>query len=106
VNGACRTVAALIVLAWAGSGLGQSGDVAPGLDPKACTDEQRLRLDAERRPRDPSNQDPGEKLAQTEGVLCPPNVDPQIKLPAPDTGKMPVVPPPGSPGGDPNVRPK
>jgi hypothetical protein len=39
-------------------------------------------------------------------VICPPNVDPGIKVPAPETGKMPVIPPPGSPGGDPNVKPK
>jgi len=41
-------------------------------------------------------------------VLCPPaGVDPEMHAPAPSTdGKMPVIPPPGSPGGDPNVKPK
>lgn len=54
------------------------------------------------------NQDPlGDKLADSNGVLCPPNdVDPQMHVPAPNTGKMPVIPPPGSPGGDPSIRPK
>jgi hypothetical protein len=34
--------------------------------------------------------------------LCPPaGVDPEMHAPAPDTGKTPVIPPPGSPGGDP-----
>jgi hypothetical protein len=47
-----------------------------------------------------------DKLDQGGGVMCPPNVDPGIKAPTPETGKMPVIPPPGSPGGDPNVRPK
>ena len=47
-----------------------------------------------------------EKLDQGGGVICPPDVDPGIKAPAPDTGKMPVIPPPGSPGGDPKVQPK
>ena len=47
-----------------------------------------------------------DKLAQSDGVLCPPNVDPGIKAPTPEVGKMPVIPPPGSPGGDPRVRPK
>jgi hypothetical protein len=47
-----------------------------------------------------------DKLDQGGGVICPPNVDPGIKAPAPDTGKMRVIPPPGSPGGDPNVQPK
>ena len=47
-----------------------------------------------------------EKLARSDGVICPPNVDPDIKAPTPQGGRMPVIPPPGSPGGDPNVRPK
>ena len=45
-------------------------------------------------------------LAQSDGVLCPPSVDPDIKAPTPNAGKMPVIPPPGSPGGNPNVQPK
>jgi hypothetical protein len=49
----------------------------------------------------------GDKLAKSDGVLCPPSeVDPQIRLPTPDAGNTPVIPPPGSPGGDPRVRPK
>jgi hypothetical protein len=49
----------------------------------------------------------GDKLARSDGVLCPPaGVDPEIRAPTPDTGNMPVIPPPGSPGGDPNLRPK
>jgi hypothetical protein len=49
----------------------------------------------------------GDKLARSEGVLCPPpGVDPAMRAPAPDVGSTPVIPPPGSPGGDPNVRPK
>jgi hypothetical protein len=49
----------------------------------------------------------GDKLAKSDGVLCPPTgVDPEIRAPTPDVGKMPVIPPPGSPGGDPTVRPK
>ncbi len=49
----------------------------------------------------------GDKLARSDGVLCPPSgVDPEMHAPAPDTGKTPVIPPPGSPGGDPTIRPK
>jgi hypothetical protein len=50
-----------------------------------------------------------DKLAQSDGVLCPPaNTNPEIRVPAPDggTAKTPVIPPPGSVGGDPSVRPK
>ena len=49
----------------------------------------------------------GDKLARSDGVLCPPaGVDPEIRAPTPDTGNTPVIPPPGSPGGDPSIRPK
>ena len=49
----------------------------------------------------------GDRLARSDGVLCPPaGVDPEIRAPTPDAGNTPVIPPPGSPGGDPNVRPK
>lgn len=47
------------------------------------------------------------RLAQSDGVICPPSaVDPEMKLPTPQTGNTPVIPPPGSPGGDPTIRPK
>jgi hypothetical protein len=29
-----------------------------------------------------------------------------MRAPAPEGGNMPVIPPPGSPGGDPTIRPK
>jgi hypothetical protein len=49
----------------------------------------------------------GDRLAKSNGVLCPPSgVDPEMRAPTPDAGKMPVIPPPGSPGGNPNVQPK
>ena len=47
-----------------------------------------------------------DKLAQSGGVLCPQNVDPAIKAPTPNTHDKPVIPPPGSPGGNQNVQPK
>jgi hypothetical protein len=53
------------------------------------------------------NEPLGDKLAKSDGVLCPPaGVDPEMRAPTPDTGNTPVIPPPGSPGGDPTVRPK
>jgi hypothetical protein len=49
----------------------------------------------------------GDKLARSDGVLCPPaGIDPEMRAPPPDAGKTPVIPPPGSPGGDQSVRPK
>ena len=49
----------------------------------------------------------GDKLARSDGVLCPPaGVDPEMRAPTPEGGNTPVIPPPGSPGGDPSMRPK
>ena len=49
----------------------------------------------------------GDTLAKSDGVLCPPaGIDPEIRAPTPDAGNTPVIRPPGSPGGDPTIRPK
>ena len=49
-----------------------------------------------------------EKLSNTNGVIHPQaDVDPGIGKAPPPTGEaMPVVPPAGSPGGNPDVQPK
>jgi hypothetical protein len=47
-----------------------------------------------------------DKLRGSAGVICPPNVDPEMKAPTPRTGDTPVIPAPGTPGGNPNVQPK
>jgi hypothetical protein len=51
-----------------------------------------------------------EKLDKSGGVIKPPaGVDPEIHLPAKDPtvgSTMPVIPPPGSPGGNQNIQPK
>jgi len=48
-----------------------------------------------------------EHLAQSGGVICPPPaVDPQIKAPTPNVGTMPIIKPPGTPGGDQSIQPK
>lgn len=76
----------------------QKAPSAEHRDPKACAPR------AETTGQDKALSD---KLAQTDGVICPPGgIDPDIKMPAPETGKTPVIPPPGSPGGDPTIRPK
>jgi hypothetical protein len=49
------------------------------------------------------------QLSRSGGVIHPPaNVDPGITQPAPDIGphSMPVIPPPDTPGGNPDVKPK
>ncbi len=55
-----------------------------------------------------NEQNLSDKLSRQQGTLHPPAVDPGIHVPAPSQaqGTMPVIPPPGSPGGNPNVVPK
>ena len=56
-----------------------------------------------------SSQEPlGKKLDRTDGVIHPPQgVDPGLTISPPHAqGNMPVLPPPGTPGGDPGLRPK
>ena len=63
-------------------------------------------------PRPPSNETTGsrplsERLAESKGVICPPaGVDPGMRQPPPEGGTIKVVPPPGSPGGNPAIQPK
>jgi len=56
--------------------------------------------------RKPNDETLSSKLAQSGGVICPPAVDPEIRAPTPEAGRTPVIPPPGSPGGNPRVQPK
>jgi hypothetical protein len=82
-------------------------------DPRACA-EPRLpthppgnRSDALKRDETVGEQPLSDQLARSDGVICPPQgVDPGIRAPTPDAGRTPIIPPPGSPGGDPSVRPK
>jgi hypothetical protein len=48
-----------------------------------------------------------EQLSQSHGVVCPPaGVDPGIVETPPAGGALRVIPPAGSPGGEPGVQPK
>jgi hypothetical protein len=49
-----------------------------------------------------------DRLSKQQGTLRPPSVDPGISAPLPSNGQgaMPVIPPPGSPGGNQAVVPK
>jgi hypothetical protein len=63
-------------------------------DPKGCTPQER------------SSQALNQSSDKNAGVICPPDIDPAMKAPTPSSGDNAVIPPPGSPGGDPNVQPK
>jgi len=81
---------------------------AEQLDPKACANRQDTVGLGSRDGARSDSTNLSDKLARSDGVICPPErVDPDIRQPAPESGgPMPVIPPPGSPGGDPSVRPK
>jgi hypothetical protein len=81
--------------------------LGPGIDPKACAPGERMLPGAQvpqvpERPNEPLS----DRLARTEGIICPPDIDPEIRAPTPDVGTMPIIPPPGTPGGDQTVRPQ
>jgi hypothetical protein len=69
-------------------------------------------MDRDRQPRSEtegqSRDNLSDRLDRTDGVIRPPGgVDPQMQVPPPDQGsRTPVIPPPGTPGGDRNVEPK
>ena len=108
-------IAAAALMLVGGAAQAQPNGASPR-DSKACAPgaESHLRMPDTPTPQSPqtpnattgSGTNLSDKLAQSDGVLCPPNVDPGIKAPTPEVGNMPVIPPPGSPGGDPSVRPK
>jgi len=87
-----------------------SADSSPS-DPDACNPRDRTVAspdgDGPRPPESQGSSNLSERLGRTGGVICPPaGVDPDIRAPAPGGGSTPVIPPPGTPGGDPSVRPK
>jgi hypothetical protein len=48
-----------------------------------------------------------DELSRSKGVICPPaGIDPGISAPPVGGGVTPVIPPPGTPGGDPSIVPK
>jgi hypothetical protein len=49
-----------------------------------------------------------DRLDRTDGVIRPPSgVDPQMQVPPPEQrSRTPVIPPPGTPGGDRTIEPK
>jgi hypothetical protein len=92
-----------VTLSWSPIAQSQSPPAPQLLEPgpKACPPDVR------HPPRASSDRPLGEQLAESKGVICPPaNVDPDLIEKPPPTADKPVIRPPGSPGGNPNVVPK
>jgi hypothetical protein len=100
-----RTIALLLTAAGCAIAAAAGAQDQPATaDPKACAPGERSQNGESVAPRESLS----EKLARTDGVICPPaRIDPEIAVPPPpNSAKTPVIPPPGSPGGDPAIRPK
>jgi hypothetical protein len=82
-----------IALAMGSAALAQTSGQAPA-GPKGCTPQER------------ANKALTQDAGHANGVICPPDIDPAMKAPTPKTGDKAVIPPPGSPGGNPTVQPK
>jgi hypothetical protein len=81
------------------------------LDPKACAatgTRSTVGQSGDIEVTKPPGRNLSDQLARSDGVICPPGqVDPEIHQQAPPVGTgMPVIPPPGSPGGDQSIKPK
>jgi hypothetical protein len=108
-NGTIAAALGVSIMAAATMAAAQPQTAAPpeSHPPAACAAGERL----ERRDMRPDTPiAPGEtlsdKLARTEGVLCPPpRIDPQMAEQPPAGGALRVIPPPGSSPADP-VQPK
>jgi hypothetical protein len=83
-----------------------TGAFAQSKPPSRGADQNAPKSDAQ--PGQQRGKSLSERLDQSGGVIHPPgNVDSGIQVTPPATGdKMPIVPAPGSPGGDPTVKPK
>jgi hypothetical protein len=111
LEAAALVAAALLASMLAALALGQSpatpgsAPCSPSLSPGVPGTPPVVQGEPQGRTTPPDNL--SNRLALSDGVICPPpSVDPDIKLPTPQGGRTPVIPPPGSPGGDPTIRPK
>ena len=105
-----RNIIAGVLVAGAAAFPAEAEQLPPAaVDSKACAPGERLKPNAAEQtvqaPPQTTGENLSDRLARTDGVLCPPNVDPDIRAPAPGSGRTPVIPPPGTSGSDP-VRPK
>jgi hypothetical protein len=100
-----RTLAPTLIVAAAMTAASQQtvAQQAPGVTPPETP--QTPQSKPGEKPHEPLSK----KLDKNEGVLKPPHgIDPEIhKAPPESTGdKMPIIVPPGEPGGDQSVQPK
>lgn len=91
-----RLVPLLALLAWPALAQPTGRDTPQAIDPRTGLPPTDARPMPEPTPPD----------GTARGVVIPPNPDPGILVPPPIAGQTPVIPPPGTPGGDPKVQPR
>jgi hypothetical protein len=103
LRGAGPLIAAFAIVAGANMSFAQPANPAPGQGATCPPDAKG----------DPptvgggSSEPLSDKLAQSKGIICPPaGVDREMQVTPPGGGQLKVIPPPGTPGGGPNVQPK
>ena len=98
-----RATLLIVSLSLAGSGLAyaQATNCTP-----TQTDPQQGTLSPDSAASGRNPEPLSDRLARSGGVLCPPGgIDTEMRVPAPNTGTTPVLPPPGNSPADPSVRP-
>jgi hypothetical protein len=97
------SIAVVLALAVASDASGQSSAPSAKSDQNAPS-----QFDADSTQPPERNQNLSDRLDRSSGVIRPPDsVDPEMRVaPPPTADKMPVVPAPGSPGGDQTIKPK
>jgi len=96
-------IAAFLIVAGANMALAQPANPSPGEGATCPPDTKGDPPTVGGRSSEPLS----DKLAQSKGVICPPaGVDREMQVAPPSGGRLKVIPPPGTPGGDPNVQPK
>ncbi|HZW46492.1 MAG TPA: hypothetical protein VFF61_03115 [Microvirga sp.] len=108
-------VLSLVMAGSVTAALGQNPDVlnqqAPNMPPLQQMPPEKVEPEGSLTPQDPptTGSTLSDKLEQSDGVIRPPETgSPDITVPAPvpNPGTTPVIPPPGSPGGNQQVDPK
>ena len=100
-------LAAALALA-AGAAAAQNANPGPQDHPLSMPDRVPPSSGSSTEPKDGAPGTPGEDLSRSQGVITPPPTGDQGVVPPPRSGgqSMPVIPPPGTPGGNQNVQPK
>jgi hypothetical protein len=101
-----KFTATLLIVSLSLAGTGIAFPQATNCTPTQ-TDPQQGTLSPERAPSGRNSEPLSDRLARSDGVLCPPGgIDTEMRVPAPDAGTTPVLPPPGNSTTDQSVPPK